>query len=106
MAIDPKMINKLLKDYKRPEEILGKGGLLKQFTKAVVERMIEAEMSNHLGYDRYASQGRNKGNSHNRHSKKNLKGEFGEIEINVPRDRHSEFEPLIVPKGQTRFDGF
>jgi len=106
MAIDTKAIDKLLKEYKTPEEILGKNGLLKQLTKAVIERAMEAEMNSHLGYERYAPEGKNNGNSRNGKSQKKLKGEFGEVEINVPRDRNSEFEPLIVPKGQTRFDGF
>ena len=51
MAIDTKMIDELFKGYKIPEELLGKDGLLKHFTKALVERAMEAEMSDHLGYD-------------------------------------------------------
>jgi putative transposase len=106
MAIDTKLVDRFLKECKSTEDIIGKNGLLKQLTKAVLERALEGEMSTHLGYDKYASEGKNNGNSRNGRYKKNLKGEFGEIAIDIPRDRNAEFEPIIVPKGQSRFDGF
>src|SRR5215210_5734012 len=106
MPIDNKLIDNLLKDYKTPEEILGDNGLLKQLTKAVLERAMQAELTEHLGYERHDSAGDNSGNSRNGKSRKALKGDFGELPIEVPRDRDSSFEPKIVPKGQTRFDGF
>lgn len=106
MPIDHKLIDNLLKDYKTPEDILGEGGLLKQLTKAVLERAMQAELTEHLGYEPHDSAGDNSGNSRNGKSKKTLKGDFGELPIEVPRDRDSSFEPKIVPKGQTRFDGF
>src|SRR5215216_1769788 len=100
------LIDQLLKDYKTPEDILGENGLLKQLTKAVLERAMRAELTQHLGYEPHDSAGDNSGNSRNGRSKKTLKGEFGSLPIEVPRDRQSSFEPKIVPKGQTRFDGF
>jgi putative transposase len=106
MPIDDKLIDNLLKDYKTPEEILGDHGLLKQLTKAVLERAMQAELTTHLGYEPYDASGDNSGNSRNGKSKKTLKGEFGQLPIEVPRDRDSSFEPQIVPKGQTRFSGF
>ncbi len=106
MTINNELIDQLLKDYQKPEDILGENGLLKQFTKAVLERAMQAEMTTHLGYERHAPTGDNSGNSRNGKSQKTLKGEFGELPIEVPRDRNSSFEPKIVPKGQTRFDGF
>lgn len=106
MPIDKKIIDNLLKDYKTPEEILGEGGLLKQLTKAVLERAMQAELTEHLGYEPHDAAGDNSGNSRNGKSKKTLKGEFGNLPLEVPRDRNSSFEPQIVPKGQTRFDGF
>jgi putative transposase len=106
MPIDNKLIDNLLKDYKTPEEILGDNGLLKQLTKAVLERAMQAELTEHLGYEPHDAAGDNSGNSRNGKSRKTLKGEFGELPIEVPRDRDSSFEPQIVPKGQTRFDGF
>jgi putative transposase len=106
MPIDNKLIDNLLKDYKTPEEILGDNGLLKQLTKAVLERAMQAELTEHLGYERHDAAGDNSGNSRNGKSKKTLKGEFGNLPIEVPRDRESSFDPKIVPKGQTRFSGF
>jgi len=106
MPIDNKLIDNLLKDYKTPEEILGDNGLLKQLTKAVLERAMQAELTEHLGYEPHDAAGDNSGNSRNGKSRKTLKGEFGELPIEVPRDRDSSFEPQIVPKGQTRFEGF
>ena len=83
--------------------ILGQGGLVKQFTKAILARALAAEMDEHLGYDRYdRSEGKNYRNgSYN----KNLLSENGPINLEIPRDREGEFEPLIVPKKQTRIKG-
>ena len=106
MAIDTKLIDELLKDYKKPEDIIGESGLLKQLMKAVLEGALAAEMTGHLGYEKYATEGRNGGNSRNGKTKKTLKGDFGEIELATPRDRDGSFEPKIVGKGQTRFTGF
>jgi putative transposase len=106
MPIDNKLIDNLLKDYKTPEDILGDNGLLKQLTKAVLERAMQAELTEHLGYEPHDPAGDNSGNSRNGKSKKTLKGEFGNLPIEVPRDRNASFEPKIVPKGQTRFEGF
>lgn len=106
MAIDTKLIDELLKDYKKPEDIIGETGLLKQLTKAVLERALAAEMTEHLGYEKHATEGRNGGNSRNGKTKKTLKGDFGEIELTTPRDRDGSFEPKIVGKRQTRFTGF
>ena len=53
MAIDKKLIDQLLTDYKRPEDIIGENGLLKELTKAILERAVEAEMTYHLGYEKH-----------------------------------------------------
>jgi putative transposase len=106
MAIDTKLIDELLKDYKKPEDIIGESGLLKQLTKAVLERALAAEMTEHLGYEKHAAEGRNGGNSRNGKTKKKLQGDFGQIELETPRDRDGSFEPRIVGKRQTRFTGF
>ena len=106
MTIDSALVDKLLAGYKKPEDIIGENGLLKQLTKAVLERALSAEMTEHLGYEPHAAAGRNSGNSRNGATKKTLKGEFGEIELETPRDRNASFEPQIVAKGQTRFTGF
>jgi putative transposase len=106
MTINDALLDQLLKDYQKPEDILGENGLLKQLTKAVLERAMQAELTHHLGYDKHSPAGHNSGNSRNGKSKKTLKGDFGNLPLEVPRDRNSSFEPQIVPKGQTRFEGF
>jgi putative transposase len=106
MAIDPKLIDKLLADYKRPEDIVGENGLLKQLTKAVLERAMNAELTDHLGYEKHDPVGHKSGNSRNGKTSKKLKGDFGEIDLETPRDRNGSFEPKIVAKHQTRFTGF
>ena len=106
MAIDLKLIDKLLAEYKEPEDIIGEHGLLKQLTKAVLERAMQAEMTEHLGYEKHDQAGNNSGNSRNGKTTKALKGDFGEVPLETPRDRNGTFEPKIVAKGQTRFTGF
>lgn len=106
MPITPELLDELLKDYKSPEDMFGDDGLLQQLTKAVVERALQGEMTHHLGYEKYSSAGQNSGNSRNGNSRKTIRGKRGQIEIDVPRDRDSSFEPQLVKKGQTRFDGF
>jgi putative transposase len=106
MTIDNQLIDDLLKEYKKPEDIIGENGLLKQLTKAILERAMQAEMKEHLGYEKHDPAGHHTGNSRNGKSTKTLKGEFGRLPIDVPRDRNSSFDPKIIPKGQTRFTGF
>src|SRR5205085_10129641 len=91
---------------KTTEEIVGPGGLLKQLTKALIERAMNAEMSHHLGYEKHAPEGRGSGNNRNGRSRKKVQGDFGAVELEVPRDRNGTFEPKIIPKHLTRFDGF
>lgn len=99
-------IDTLLKTYKTPEEIIGENGLLQQLTKAVLQRALQAEMTVHLGHEKHAAVSNKRGNARNGSSAKTIKGEFGNMPIEIPRDRDSSFEPVIVPKGQTRFPGF
>ena len=106
MEIRTELIDELLKDYQKPEDIIGENGLLKRFIKAVLERAMNAELTHHLGYEKNDPAGNNSGNSRNGTSSKKVKGDFGELEIEVPRDRISTFEPQILPKHQTRFTGF
>lgn len=106
MAIDKEILDKLLADYKDPEDLIGEQGLLKQLTKALVERAMQAELTHHLGYSKHDPSGRGSGNSRNGTSAKTLKGDFGEAVIEVPRDRNGTFEPKIVPPHERRFAGF
>ena len=106
MGIDPKLIDQLLANYKTPEEIAGENGLLKQLTKAVLERALQAELTGHLGYEKHDPAGHRSGNSRNGTSRKTLKGDFGKVELETPRDRNGTFEPAIVAPYQTRWTGF
>src|SRR5205085_231385 len=106
MAITKEILDELLKDYQKPEDLLGQSGLLQQLSKALIERVLEGELTQQLGYEKYAAEGKNSGNSRNGKSSKTLKGKQGVIPIAVPRDRNGEFEPQFVKKHQTRFDGF
>ena len=105
MAIDNEIVDRLLADYKNPEDLTGENGVLRQLTKALMERALEAEMATHLGYGKHEPAAKSSGNRRNGKSKKTLKGEFGEIEITTPRDREATFEPRIIEKGQTRMAG-
>ena len=86
-------------------KLTGEGGLLGKLTKMVVEGALEGEMDDHLGYSRHAPEGRNSGNSRNGHRAKTVLTEAGPVEISVPRDRDSSFEPKIVAKRQRRLTG-
>jgi len=101
--VSDELIDELLKQGRKPEDI---HALLKQLTKAVVERAMQAEMNEHLGYEKHDPSGANSGNSRNGVTRKALKGDFGEVEIATPRDRNGEFAPQIVKKNQTRWTGF
>ena len=102
----PELLDELLGEAKTAQELLGSSGVIKSLSKALLERMLAGELSHHLGYEKYASVGKNSGNSRNGRSKKTLKGEFGELDLAVPRDRQASFEPVLVPKYQTRFAEF
>lgn len=105
-SIDNELIDNLLKDYKKPEDLIGENGLLKQLTKQLLERAMAAEMTEHVGYDKHDALGNNSGNSRNGKSAKTIKGTFGELALETPRDRNGTFEPQIIEKHQTRFTGF
>jgi putative transposase len=106
MGIDKEVLDKLLADYKGPEDLIGEQGLLKQLTKALVERAMQAELTHHLGYEKHDPAGRGSGNARNGTSKKKIKGDFGNAQIEVPRDRNGTFEPKIIPPHKRRFTGF
>lgn len=91
---------------KTPEELLGEGGLLKELTKRLVESALEGEMTDHLGYEPHAPEGRNTGNSRNGTTDKTIHTGSGSVEIDVPRDRIGTFDPKLVRKRQRRLEGF
>ena len=104
--VPQELLASLLADYKKPEDLIGENGLLKQLTKLLVEKALDAELTEHLGHERHEAVANASGNTRNGKSKKTLKGEFGELPIEVPRDRHGSFEPQLIPKHQTRWNGF
>jgi len=106
MATTDELLDVLMKDYKKPEDLIGENGLLKQMTKRLLERAMQTELTEHLGYEKHSPSGKNSGNSRNGGYKKTISGDFGNLEITTPRDRNSTFEPVILPKGETRFAGF
>jgi putative transposase len=105
-AVNPELLEQLLKSVEKPEELLGPDGLLHRLKGALMERMLEAEMATHLGYEPNEAKGRNTGNSRNGHSSKTVQTESGPVEIRVPRDRQGSFEPQLIPKHQRRLEGF
>ena len=106
MAIKDELLDKLLKDYEKPEDLLGEDGIFQELKKALVEKALGAELTHHLGYEKGEKPDRKVGNSRNGHGKKKVKGQDGEMEIAVPRDRQGTFEPQLIKKGQRRFEGF
>ena len=97
-AVTKELLDGLLADYRKPEDLIGENGLLKQPTKLLVERALQAEMGEHLGHGKNEAVENPAGNTRNGKSRKILKGEFGELPIEIPRDRHGTFEPQLIPK--------
>jgi putative transposase len=106
MEIRKELVDELIKGYQKPEDLIGETGLLKQLTKALMERALNAELTNHLGYEKHDPAGHNTGNSRNGTTPKTVTGEFGEITVETPRDRNASFEPQLLKKHQRRLDGF
>jgi len=105
-VIKPELVEELLKSVAKPEDLLGPGGMLQRLKGALMERMLEAEMTAHLGYEPNAAEGRGGSNSRNGHSAKTVITDSGPVEIRVPRDRKGSFEPQAVPKHRRRLEGF
>ena len=101
--IDPKIIDELAKSVKTESDL---AALSKHLLKLTVERALNTELEDHLGYEKHAAEGKNSGNSRNGYTSKTLKGNFGKVSIDTPRDRNSSFEPQIIRKGQTRVTQF
>jgi putative transposase len=104
--IRQELLEELLADYKDRQDLVGPDGLIKHLFRRLIETAAGAELTDHLGYERGDAAGRGSGNSRNGTTPKTLLTEFGEVPVEVPRDRNSSFEPQIVAKGQTHWDGF
>jgi putative transposase len=106
MTIRTEVLDELLTGCSSPDDLLGDEGVFRALKKALLERMLGAELTDHLGYAKGDAAGRGSGNSRNGYSAKTVLTEDGAVELAVPRDRNGTFEPQIVPKGETRLDGF
>src|SRR6201996_7867803 len=100
------LIDQLMGGAKSGEELTGQGGLLSQLTKRMVERAMEVELTDHLGYEPHQEPPGGAGNTRNGSTPKTLVTEHGPVRIETPRDREGSFEPQIVRKRQRRFEGF
>ena len=105
MTITNELLDELLKGCARPEDLLGEAGLMKELKIRLMERMLSAELTSHLGYDAGAEPPAGQPNRRNGDASKRVKGQDGEMPLSVPRDRDGSFEPELVKKGQTRIDG-
>ncbi len=105
MTISNELLDELLKGCARPEDLLGEAGLMKELRIRLMERMLSAELTSHLGYDAGAAPPAEQTNRRNGGASKRVKGQDGEMPLTVPRDRDGSFEPELVKKGQTRIDG-
>jgi putative transposase len=104
--LSDELIDELLAGAQTEEEIVGPGGLLSRLTKRLVERALDVELSDHLGYERGQAPPGGAGNARNGTTSKTLATEHGPVRIEAPRDRKGSFEPKIVRKRQRRFEGF
>ena len=101
MKLTPEMIQQLEKDFSKAksyEDLMGKDGVIKKLIKSSLENMLDAELSEHLGYDKHSPEGHNSGNSRNGKTHKSIKTDEGMIDLEIPRDRNSSFDPVIVKK--------
>jgi transposase-like protein len=106
MAITKEVLDELLKEYKGPDDFYGPKGLIKQLSKALIERAMQAELSEQIGYEKSASGEKPTANRRNGTSSKTLRTDQGPMEISIPRDRNGEFEPTIIGKHQREWRGF
>ncbi|EDY82741.1 transposase, Mutator family [Verrucomicrobiia bacterium DG1235] len=104
--IKDELLDQLLENYSKPEDLTGPDGLLTELKRRLINRVMDAELTTHLGYDKHGKRIKPGGDARNGHSKKSLRSDDGKIEVKVPRDRDGDFEPVLVPKGQRHFDGF
>lgn len=105
-AIIEQIVSQLDLSGMTQEELFGDNGLVRSLTSRLLNRILETEMDVHLGYKKNSNEGDNSGNSRNGYSKKTILTQAQEVELNVPRDRNSEFEPEIVPKYAKRLPLF
>ncbi|MDR1837771.1 MAG: transposase [Treponema sp.] len=106
MAITKAVLDELMKEYKGPDDFYGPDGLVKQLSKALIERAMRAELTEQIGYEKNESEEKATSSRRNGKTSKTLRTDQGPMEIEVPRDRDSEYEPLVVRKRQRKWRGF
>ena len=106
VKIRDEFIDELVKGCKTADDVVGSQGVVKELTKRLLEKLLDTELTTHLGYEKNKTPEKKKGNARNGHSAKTILTGEDELELKIPRDRKGEFEPLAIPKHQRRFDGF
>lgn len=104
--IPQEVLDQLLEGYTSPEDLTGPDGILKELTAALVNRAMESEMTEHLGYESGEQPPEDQENRRNGEGAKRVRSGYGELDVEVPRDREGSFEPQLIPKHQRHFDGF
>jgi putative transposase len=105
-TLKPELVEELMKCIRSPEDMFGPQGLFQRLKGALMEKLLETEMSEHLGFEKNVPEGKKSGNSRNGYSQKTVQTETGPVDIRVPRDRAGTFEPKLVAKHQRRLEGF
>ncbi len=95
-----------LKNCNTMEDLTGKNGLIQRLLGSSIEKMLESELEDHLGYEKHSPQGKHSGNSRNGKQTKSLRSSFGDIHISAPRDRNGTFEPMLIPKRKREISSF
>jgi len=105
-TIREEILDELLSDYENPEDLLGENGIFDELKKRLLERVLDGELTDHLGYRKHELRPEGQDNARNGRSSKRVKTTDGELKISIPRDRESSFEPQLIEKGTRRFRGF
>lgn len=106
VTLKPELVEELMKAARSPQDLFGPEGLFHRLKAALMERMLDAEMTEHLGFEKNSFEGHGSGNSRNGYTTKVVKTDSGPVDIRVPRDRLGTFQPQLVAKHQRRLEGF
>lgn len=104
--IKDELLDELLKNYSTPEDLVGPEGLLSELKKRLIGRVLDSELTTHLGYEKHKQKAAKENNARNGHSQKTLRSDDGELTVDIPRDRNGDFSPELISKHQRDFDGF
>ena len=107
LKVSDAVLDQLLENYEKPEDLLGNGGIFDQLKGRIVQRILDAELDHHLGYEKGAQRPEVQSNARNGHNPaKTIKTDNGQLQVRLTRDREGDFEPVIVPKHVRRLPGF